>query len=128
MNQYKHLRTKRHILQAEAAEILGVHKSTVSKWETGLLQPSDEMLPKICDLYKCTIEDLKSQTVQTGKQSGKQPDFLTPHQLAERWNCCYKTAWEFSHRKGSNAIKLKRKILIPLKDIEKHESVSILVT
>ena len=124
MNQYKQLRTKMHILQSEAAEILGVHKSTVSKWETGLLQPTDEMLSKIADLYKCTIEDLKSQTVQ----SRKKPDFLTPHQLAERWNCCYKTAWEFSHRKSSNAVKLKRRLLIPLKEIERYERMSMLVT
>ena len=57
-----------------------------------------------------------------------QPIYLTPHQLAERWNCNYRTAWEFAHRKDSKAIKPKRRILIPLKDIERYESMSMLVT
>ena len=117
MNQYKQLRTKMHILQSEAAEILGVHKGTVSKWETGLLQPPDELLPKIAALYKCTIEDLKSQRVQARNK----PEFLTLQQLAERWHCKYQTAWEFAHRKGSEAIKPKRRILRPLKEIESYE-------
>ena len=52
----------------------------------------------------------------------KHTDYITLKELAERWKCKYQTVWEFSHRKGSKAIKPRGRILISLKEIEMWES------
>jgi len=41
--------------QADVAEKLGVKRSTVSKWETGISRPRTELLPKLADLYGCKL-------------------------------------------------------------------------
>jgi transcriptional regulator with XRE-family HTH domain len=57
----EHLREKRmnaKLTQEEAGKRLGVGQSTVAMWETGGCVPRTEMLPKIADLYGCSIADL----------------------------------------------------------------------
>ena len=58
----------------------------------------------------------------------KTQEFLTTHELMERWKCAYQTAYEFAHSKHCNATKPSKRLLIPLKEIERYERMSRLVT
>ena len=61
MNQFKAKREKAGITQADVAQFLCLQdKSTISKWETGESLPRAEMLPKIAELYGCTVDELLS--------------------------------------------------------------------
>lgn len=51
----------------------------------------------------------------------KEQVYLTTQDLMERWRCSYQTANRFMHRKGSDAIKPMRRLLVPLKEVIKHE-------
>ena len=53
------------------------------------------------------------------KSDGNQ--FITIKQLKARWKCKDTTAYNFAHRRGSGAKKIKHKILIPIKEIEAYE-------
>ncbi len=44
--------------QAEFAAIIGVDRSTVTKWERGSAYPSSDKLPEIAAALGCTIDDL----------------------------------------------------------------------
>jgi len=53
--------TKREALkmkQEDVATVLGVDRTTVSKWETGINLPRSDLLPKIATLYDCTVDEL----------------------------------------------------------------------
>lgn len=54
----KELRLSRSLTQEQAAQKLGVSSQTVSKWERGLLSPDISLLPKIAELYDCTIDSI----------------------------------------------------------------------
>jgi transcriptional regulator with XRE-family HTH domain len=51
-------RKKRGWSQEELAEKLFVSRQSVSKWETGLNYPSIEVIIKLSDLFKVTIDEL----------------------------------------------------------------------
>ncbi len=54
----KQLRLSFGLTQEQEAQQLGVSSQTVSKWERGLLSPDISLLPKIAELYDCTIDSL----------------------------------------------------------------------
>lgn len=47
--------------QAEFAEKLGVSRSLLAAWETGIAWPSARRLPEIAQLLGCSIEELYSE-------------------------------------------------------------------
>jgi transcriptional regulator, XRE family len=58
MNRIQSARQQQGITQGNLAKLIGVERSTVSKWETGKSNPRVEMLPKLADMLKCTVDDL----------------------------------------------------------------------
>lgn len=46
------------ITQEELATKLGVDRSTVTKWETGQSLPRTHLLPKLAELFGCTVDEL----------------------------------------------------------------------
>lgn len=63
MNEnFRKMREAAGLLQAEAAEKLGVNQSAVSMWEKGYCLPRAKLLPKVASLYGCTIDDLLRDT------------------------------------------------------------------
>ena len=56
------MRRKALLTQEEAAEKLGMERSTVAKWETGVSSPRAGMLLRIAQLYDCTVEELLGKT------------------------------------------------------------------
>lgn len=51
-------RKKAFLSQRAAAESLNVTDATVCMWETGKTLPRAALLPKIAELYGCSIEEL----------------------------------------------------------------------
>lgn len=58
MNAIRHYRKNSNMTQKELAEVLGVDKSTVTKWEVGSSLPRTQLLTKIASLFGCTIDEL----------------------------------------------------------------------
>lgn len=56
----KHYRAKTGLSQAAVAKKLFISQAAYAKYEVGRSMPSTETLLKICDLFKCNLEDLLS--------------------------------------------------------------------
>jgi len=57
-NTLKTLRTQHHLTQAQLAERLGLTKSVISAYETGLRMPSYEILITIARIFKVSTDYL----------------------------------------------------------------------
>lgn len=60
-------RKRAGLLQREVADALDVSMGTVAMWDTGRNLPRAALLPKLAELYHCTIEELLSD--DAGKDS-----------------------------------------------------------
>ena len=63
MNAFEYYRKKVLLTQEEAAGALGLNRSTVTKWETGVALPATAKLNDIADLYHCTIDALLREPI-----------------------------------------------------------------
>ncbi|OUP19080.1 transcriptional regulator [Lachnoclostridium sp. An196] len=57
-NRLKNLRLRKHMTQSDLAERLGVTKSVISAYETGLRMPSYDILIKISRIFRVTTDYL----------------------------------------------------------------------
>ncbi|MGN0520788.1 MAG: helix-turn-helix domain-containing protein [Candidatus Fimenecus sp.] len=75
-NRIKTLRLQNHFTQAQLASRLGVTKSVISAYETGLRMPSYEVLIAIAKLFKVSTDFLLGQQSNTNMLdlSGLTPD------------------------------------------------------
>lgn len=55
-------REKCGLTQQEVATRLGIDQSTVCLWETGKTKPRSSQLPKIAEMYNCTVDELLADT------------------------------------------------------------------
>lgn len=62
MFKFKECRERAGYSQKSAAIELGVSTQAVSHWETENRFPNIETLMKICDLYKCTSDEILGRT------------------------------------------------------------------
>ena len=60
----KEKRRERNFTQEELANILGVTKAAVSKWENSESYPDITMLPKIAQLFNITMDELFGYTME----------------------------------------------------------------
>lgn len=58
----KELRTERNLSQKDLAKILGTTNSSICDWETDRAQPDMEMLVKLADYFKVTVDYLLGRT------------------------------------------------------------------
>ncbi|MDD4615283.1 MAG: helix-turn-helix transcriptional regulator, partial [Caldisericia bacterium] len=58
MNKLTYFRKINNYSQQELANILGVQRATVSMWETGTNQMSEETILKICEIFKISSDEL----------------------------------------------------------------------
>lgn len=56
------------ITQKELAAGIGVERSTVAKWETKIIIPSDEKLNKVASFLGCTVDELLKEENKNEKQ------------------------------------------------------------
>lgn len=54
----RQLRQAARMTQAEAAARLGIDRSAVAHWEQGRNGPSKRIMPRVAELYRCSVEDL----------------------------------------------------------------------
>ena len=59
----KELRKRKGISQDELADLIGVHKSHVSRYERGLASPSIEVAQKIAAVLDVSIDELVSDEI-----------------------------------------------------------------
>lgn len=52
------LRRAKDITQRELAAMLGLERSTVSKWEKGVALPRGKTLIKLAEILECTVDEL----------------------------------------------------------------------
>lgn len=58
MKGLKNARLRSGFTQEEVAKFLAVTNITISRWETGRVQPSIETLKRLSNLYECSIDEL----------------------------------------------------------------------
>lgn len=61
MTAIKTMREKTGFSQEVVAARLNIDRSTVAKWETGVSAPRAELLPKLANLFGCSIDELFEQ-------------------------------------------------------------------
>ena len=67
-DKLKKYREAKNITQSEIAEILGVSSATVSKYESGTLEPNIETIKKLSELFEFSIDELlKDDTFDISK-------------------------------------------------------------
>ena len=54
----KKIRKDKNITQRELAAMLGIERSTVSKWEKGISIPRGKTLIKLAEILECTVDEL----------------------------------------------------------------------
>ena len=64
MNPFEYYRKKMNLTQAEVAEMLGLDQTTVSRWERGRKLPRADRLPRIAEIYRCSVDDLLKPAIQ----------------------------------------------------------------
>ncbi|MBR2389001.1 MAG: helix-turn-helix transcriptional regulator [Clostridia bacterium] len=47
-----------NLTQSDLALMVGVDRSTVAKWELGIAFPRVEVLLKLSEVFKCTVDEL----------------------------------------------------------------------
>lgn len=58
MKNLKTLREKRNLTQETLSEQLGVERSTIAKWETGVAYPTTDNLKKLADILNCSTDKI----------------------------------------------------------------------
>lgn len=58
MIELRKKRTERGLTQRQVADSLGVEPNTVSQWESGVREPRVCQLPKLAELFGCTVDEL----------------------------------------------------------------------
>lgn len=58
MKELRRLREKRGLTQEKLANILGVNRTAVTLWETGINKPRADMLIKLSKILQCSADDL----------------------------------------------------------------------
>ncbi len=77
MNRIKELRKRKHLFQANLAEIVGVKQSTISGWEKGSFNPNEPQLLKLCEFFNCTPDYLMGYTDINLKEKNTDKNKLT---------------------------------------------------
>lgn len=63
LNGFKLTRMQAGLTQLELAQRLGCSESLVAKRETGRGKPTPERLRQLCEVLKCTPDDLSQEAV-----------------------------------------------------------------
>lgn len=79
------LRKSKNISQEGLAEMLGVTRQSVSKWESGASYPEMEKLMEICKIFHCSLDTLVNKDAlleQEQKENNLLPSILSSLELA----------------------------------------------
>lgn len=63
---YRRARERAGLSQAAAARQLGVSAGCVAQWELGYTQPRAKLLPRVAEVYDCTLAELFEPDIEEG--------------------------------------------------------------
>lgn len=63
-NQIKKYREQLKISQEELADKIFVTRKTVSKWESGLSVPDDEMLMTVSEIFETSVSEILGESIE----------------------------------------------------------------
>ncbi|MBQ9553098.1 MAG: helix-turn-helix transcriptional regulator [Clostridia bacterium] len=81
----KALRVSRGFTQEQAAELLGVSKQSVSRWENGVTHPDITLLPVLASFYETTVDELLGSSREKTEKE-KELVFQKRHQAHHEGN------------------------------------------
>ena len=65
------LRKENNYTQEQLADVLGVSRQSVSKWEGNITYPETDKLIRISELFDCSLDYLLKDAVETDKNTGE---------------------------------------------------------
>ena len=89
-------RKNKKLTQAKLAEKLFVSEKTVSKWETGRGAPDTSVLPKLCEVFECSLNELLNGeriVEDNGNQKSEQLLLDMAHELENKNKIIWKSMW-----------------------------------
>ena len=70
MNRIRELRQEKQLSQEELARLLGVDRSAVARWETGVNLPRASKLMTLAKIFSCTLDELMNIKKGNGAKWG----------------------------------------------------------
>ena len=72
------LRKENNYTQEQLADVLGVSRQAISKWESDVTYPETDKLIRISDLFDCSLDYLLKDSVETGdrNRTREEPDYI----------------------------------------------------
>lgn len=70
----RYLRKEKKLTQDEVAKIIGIKRAGYSSYETGRVEPSNEVLSKLADFYDTTIDYIMMRTDERSRTKGTKYD------------------------------------------------------
>ena len=88
------LRKEKGYTQAKLAEKLYVSEKTISKWEKGKSLPDTNLLPKLCEIFDVTINELLSgEKTADGNQTNEQIVFDMAKEVEQKNKTLWMSMW-----------------------------------
>lgn len=86
------LRKETNYTQEQLADILGVSRQAISKWESNITYPETDKLIRLSKLFNCSLDYLLKESEETNKENPSQEEILSfRKRLRERKS--EKTIW-----------------------------------
>lgn len=125
------MRKTNNYTQEQLADILGVSRQAISKWESDLTYPETDKLIRMSELYGCSLDYLLKDTMETDYTTQDtptdHPPFLFRKALHERKSektLCGMPLWHIGkNAKGFVAIGLNARGVIALGDTQATGSI-----
>lgn len=83
MTKLKELRTARGISQENLAELVGVSRQTISKWENGTVQPSADNLIRLSQVFQFPVEAFLKDDWKPPEQQAVEAAAILPETLRD---------------------------------------------
>ena len=64
INNLKKIRKNNNLSQEQLAEILGISRQAISKWESGSAYPEMEKIIQLCEKFNVNIDDLLHKDIR----------------------------------------------------------------
>jgi len=75
-------RERKGLKQNRVAQMLGVHNSTLAKYESGEREPDNESLNKLSELYEVDIDYILGKSATKSTRTAFSKDYLQAHKNA----------------------------------------------
>lgn len=87
------LRKENNYTQEQLADVLGVSRQAISKWESNITYPETEKLIRISDLFNCSLDYLLKDAEETNRSSQSNNEEIPFFRKSLRERKSEKTVW-----------------------------------